>query len=570
MSTQHPPHDAPARPLRDLLDDVDVLDIAGDLDVPIGRVTYDSRDCRAGTLFAAYRGVYQDVHGFLPDAFARGAVAALVERPIAELLATLAIPSGATLVRVADVRLARAQIAAAQHGHPGRAMRIVGVTGTDGKTTTSTLLHAILTAAGYRVGLLTTVAARIGDDELDTGLHVTTPEPEDLQAILARMRDAEVEIAVVETTSHGLVQHRVGAIRFDVGVLTNLTPEALEFHGTMDAYRDAKGLLFEKLVAAADGSAAADDLPPTAVLNADDPSYAHYATIPVARRLSYSRAGNPAADFRARDIESDITGIAFTADTPEGTVRIRSPQAGPYNVANILAAMAASHAFGAGPDDWRTAVAAVAGVPGRMERIDAGQPFTAIVDFAHTPNALDEALRAARGMVGDGGKVMCVFGCAGLRDPGKRPAMGHHAGRLADVTVITAEDPRTEDLDDILDAIAAGLREAGVVEVAGAATAAGGSIDARSVEGRPVGSTEGPPTSPSGHDVHVFVRCPDRYAAIAEACARAGAGDIVLVCGKGHEQSLCFGDVEYPWDDREAVRAAIGGRSSYGELPTSR
>jgi UDP-N-acetylmuramoyl-L-alanyl-D-glutamate--2,6-diaminopimelate ligase len=205
-----------------------------------------------------------------------------------------------------------------------------------------------------------------------------------------------------------------------------------------------------------------------------------------------------------------------------------------------------------------------------MERIDAGQPFTAIVDFAHTPNALDEALRAARGMVGDGGKVMCVFGCAGLRDPGKRPAMGHHAGRLADVTVITAEDPRTEDLDDILDAIAAGLREAGAVEVAGAATAAGGSIDARSVEGRPVGSTEGPPTSPSGHDVHVFVRCPDRYAAIAEACARAGAGDIVLVCGKGHEQSLCFGDVEYPWDDREAVRAAIGGRSSYGELPTSR
>lgn len=540
MPPAHLPSGPSPRALRDLLADVDVLDVFGDLDVQVARVTYDSRDCRPGTLFAAYQGVYQDVHRFLPDAFARGATAALVERPIAGLIAEFGPPPGATLVQVADVRLARAQIAAAQHGHPGRAMRIVGVTGTDGKTTTCTLLHAILGAAGYRVGVVTTVAARIGDDEIDTGLHVTTPEPEDLQALLARMRDAEVEIAVVETTSHGLVQHRVGALRFDVGVITNLTPEALEFHRTMDAYRDAKGLLFEKLVAAA-GDAEADDLPPTAVLNADDPHFAHFAAIPVPRRLTYSRAGLPTADFRAHDITLSPAGITFTAQTPLGDVQIRSPQAGTYNVSNILAAMAAGYAFGAGPDDWRAGVAAVGGIPGRMERVDAGQPFAAIVDFAHTPNALDEALQAARAMIGPGGRVLCVFGCAGLRDPGKRAPMGRHAGARADVTVITAEDPRTEDLDAILSAIAAGLAEAGAVEVAP------GARDRRADR--------------------IFVRVPDRYEAIAEACARAGAGDVVIVCGKGHEQSLCFGDVEYPWDDRAAVRAVLRGER-YGRLPT--
>ncbi|MEO8082409.1 MAG: UDP-N-acetylmuramoyl-L-alanyl-D-glutamate--2,6-diaminopimelate ligase [Ardenticatenales bacterium] len=531
-----------ARPLRELLVDVDVLDVFGDLDVRVERVTYDSRECRPGTLFAAYQGVYQDVHRFLPDAFARGARAALVERSIADLTDAFGPPPGTTLVQVADVRLARAQIAATRHGHPGRAMRIVGVTGTDGKTTTCTLLHAILGAAGYRTGVVTTVAARIGDDEIDTGLHVTTPEPEDLQALLARMRDAEVEIAVVETTSHGLVQHRVGALRFDVGVITNLTPEALEFHHTMDAYRDAKGLLFEKLVAAA-ADERADDLPPTAVLNADDPHFAHFAAIPVPRRLTYSRAGLAGADFRARDIASTPAGLTFTAQTPQGDVLIRSPQAGQYNVSNILAAMAASHAFGAGPDDWRAGVAAVGGIPGRMERIAIGQPFTAIVDFAHTPNALDAALQAARGLTGEGGRVLCVFGCAGLRDPGKRAPMGRHAGAQADVTVITAEDPRTEDLDAILAAIAVGLVEGDAVEVA-------------------------PGEDRAASDDRVFVRVPDRFAAIAEACARAVAGDVVIVCGKGHEQSLCFGDVEYPWDDRAALSAVLRGEA-YGDLPTA-
>lgn len=529
------------RPLRDLLADVDVVDVRGDLGVAVARVSYDSRDCRPGTLFAAYRGVHQDVHRFLPDAFARGAAAALVERPLDDVAAAYDLPAGATLVQVADVRLARAQIAAIQHGHPGRAMRIVGVTGTDGKTTTCTLLHAILGAAGYRVGVVTTVAARIGDDEIDTGLHVTTPEPEDLQALLARMRDAEVEIAVVETTSHGLVQHRVGALRFDVGVITNLTPEALEFHHTLDAYRDAKGQLFHKVAAAAaDPEAAA--LPPTAVLNADDPSFAHYAAIAVPRRLVYSQAGDPAADFRAGAVLADASGIAFTAATPAGAVDLRSPLRGAYNAANILAAVAASSVFGAGPDDWRAGVAAVGAIPGRMERIDAGQAFTAIVDFAHTPNALEAALRAARGLAAPGGRVLCVFGCAGLRDPGKRPAMGRLAAGLADVTVITAEDPRTEPLDAILDAIAAGLAAGDAVAVA--------------------------PSAPAPATGSIFVRQPDRFAAIAEACARAAAGDVVIVCGKGHEQSLCFGEVEYPWDDREALRAAIAG-ARYGDLPTS-
>ena len=532
----------PGATLASLLADVEILEAVGDLGVSIASITHDSRRVGPGTLFVAYRGVNLDVHRYLPDAFARGAAAALVERPIAELRSELQLPEDAVLVRAPEVRRARALAASTLYGHPSRDMIVVGVTGTDGKTTTSTLLHAMLTAAGRRVGLISTVAARVGQDALDTGLHVTTPEAEDVQRYLALMREAGTEIAVLETTSHGLHQHRVTGVDFDLAVLTNITREALEYHGSFEAYREAKAELF-RMVAAGGEKAG---VRPCAVLNADDPSYALLSSIPVARQLSYGLEAE--ADLRAEALESGPRGLRFRALTPAGAIEIRSRLGGRYNAANILAAMAAAQALGAPLAALAAGAAGLAGVPGRMEPVEAGQPFRAIVDFAHTPNALDAALTAARELAGPEGRVIAVFGCAGLRDPSKRAAMGRVAARRAELSLITAEDPRTEDLDAIIDAVARGLLAQGARELPNA-------------DVLPEGAR--PPRQP------VFWREPDRFEAIRLACAAAREGDVLMLCGKGHEQSMCFGDVEYPWDDRSALHAALLGQS-YGQLPGAR
>ncbi|MCB0215428.1 MAG: UDP-N-acetylmuramoyl-L-alanyl-D-glutamate--2,6-diaminopimelate ligase [Caldilineae bacterium] len=528
----------PGATLAALLADVEILEAVGDLEVSITSITHDSRLAGPGTLFVAYRGVNLDVHRYLPDAFARGAAAALVERPVAELRRELQLPGEAVLVRVPEVRRARALVASALFGHPSRDMIVVGVTGTDGKTTTCTLIHAMLTAAGRRVGLISTVAAQVGQEALDTGLHVTTPEAEDVQRYLDLMRAAGTEIAVLETTSHGLHQHRVTGVAFDLAVLTNITHEALEYHGSFEAYREAKAKLF-RMVSAADGKAGVE---PCAVLNADDPSYARFASIPVARRLSYGL--DTAADLRAEAIESGPEGLRFRALTPAGSVEIRSRLGGRYNAANILAAMAAAQALGAPLDALAAGAVGLAGVPGRMESVDVGQPFHAIVDFAHTPNALDAALAAARDLTGPGGRVIAVFGCAGLRDPSKRAAMGRVAARRAELSLVTAEDPRTEDLDAIIEAVARGFLAEGAHELPGL----GPLPDRAPTDGAPS------PRRPA------FRREPDRFEAIRLACAAARDGDVLMLCGKGHEQSLCIGEVEHPWDDRLALRAALLGQ----------
>ena len=525
--------------LSNLLADVEVRAFEGEPDVRIDALTHDSRRAGPGVLFTAYVGVNRDVHDFLPDAFARGASAALVERAPAELRAAYDLPADAPLVQVPDVRRARGPVAAALFGHPARDLRLVGVTGTDGKTTTSTLLHALLEAGGLRAGLVTTVAARFGDEALDTGLHVTTPEPEDLQRYLAAMRDAGAEVAVLETTSHGLAQHRLGGLAFDVAVFTNITHEAIEYHGSFEAYRDAKAMLLRALKP--EGG--------TAVLNLDDPSFDVLAAIPAAQRLTYSRRPDAGADFGARAEDHGPAGLRFTAASPAGDVAIVSPLFGAYNVSNVLAALAAAHALGVPAEAWPAGVAAVRGIPGRMERIDEGQAFTAVVDFAHTPNALDSSLAAARPLAGPDGRVIAVFGCAGLRDPSKRAPMGRAAGRRTDITIVTAEDPRTESLAEVLEQVARGLREVGAVEV--------------TVEAEVDAALAHPGATPS-----VFLREPDRGAAIARACRIARAGDIVLVLGKGHEQSMCFGTTEHPWDDRVVLRAVLRGEPRPLRLPT--
>lgn len=490
-------------------------------DPEIRGVTADSRAVVAGSVFVAIRGETVDGRRFIPDANARGS-AAIVSEPLADDPHThppshLHTPTPPHLVTPSPAH-ALAWLAAAFHGFPARKLVMIGVTGTDGKTTTASLLHAILLAAGLRAGLISTVSAVIGDERLDTGFHVTTPDAPAVQGYLARMAAAGLTHCVLEVTSHGLAQHRVTACEFDVAVVTNITHEHLDYHKTYENYRAAKGLLFESLSSAAQkpgGPAKAG------VLNADDSALPYLEGVLRERAYRYSLR-SAAADVHAREVVYTPAGLAFTAVGPDFGVPVAAQLVGAYNVSNCLAALtAAVCALGLPPETAARGIAALPGVPGRMERLDLGQLFTAMVDFAHTPNALRRALEAAREMAAGQGRVIAVFGSAGLRDIEKRRLMAETSADLADLTILTAEDPRTERLDDILEMMAEGCRRRGGVE----------------------GTT--------------FFRVPDRGEALRLAVRLARPGDIVLACGKGHEQSMCFGTTEYAWDDRTALRAAL-------------
>lgn len=479
-------------------------------DLEITGLAYDSRRVEPGYLFVACKGGNVDGHDFIPQAISAGAVAVVGERENPA-------PGAISYVRAPEARLALAQLAAAWNGFPSQRLTLIGVTGTDGKTTTVNLSHSILKAAGRKAGMISTVNAIISADETyDTGLHTTTPDALAVQRYLARMVAAGTETAVLETTSHGLAQHRVSACDFDVAVVTNITHEHLDYHGGYEQYRAAKARLFQSLAT----SHRKPGVPKVAVLNADDASYGYLCRIPADRQITY--ALHRRADVTARSIKFAPDSTCFVAQTPGGSFDVQTRLVGEFNVYNILAAVAVGLALGVNFDDMQEGIGAVRGVAGRMERIDEGQDFTTIVDFAHTPNALENALRALRPMTA--GRLIVVFGCAGLRDVAKRPMMGQIAARLADVTVITAEDPRTESLEAIMDQIADGAEKAGAVE---------------------------------GTDYH---RLGDRAEAIAFAVNLARPGDTVVVTGKGHEQSMCFGTVEYPWSDHEALRAALQQR----------
>lgn len=513
-----------------------VYAVWGPTDIPISLIAADSRQIIPGALFVAYRGVGADGHRFIPAALTAGAAAVIGELPREALPADPPV-----YVQVPDGRAALAWLSAAWHDHPSRALALVGVTGTDGKTTTANLIFSILRAAGRRAGVISTVNAVIGERVYDTGLHTTTPDAPEIQRYLAAMRDAQTEVAVLEATSHGLAQQRVTGCAFDVAVITNITHEHLDAHGSFEAYRQAKAMLFHSLAA----GPRKPGLAKTAVLNRDDSSFAFLARIPVERRFTYGLAeaadalpATPAGpvesalDLRAGRIRHTPAGAEFdiwlTAAAPPRTetppLRVHTPLIGAFNIANILAATAAALALDVPPEAIRAGVQAMRGVPGRMERIERGQPFAAIVDFAHTPNALAQALTTVRQLLSPAGRLIVVFGSAGLRDRAKRRLMGEVAARLADFTVITAEDPRTEDLAAIMAEIAAALADAG--------------------------RSEGT----------AYVRVADRQQAILCAVRQARPGDAVVVCGKGHEQSMCFGAVEYPWRDQDALAWALDVR----------
>ena len=489
---------------------------AGLADISIRGVTYDSRAVRPGCLFVAIPGLHVDGHEYVAEAAARGAGAALVERPLPDI--------GLPQLVVDATPAALATAAAWWYGDPSQDLAVVGVTGTDGKTTTCFLAVAALEAAGIRTGMTGTAATRIGGIQAPNEAHATTPQAPELQAALRAMARAGDEAAVIETTSHGLALGRVGAIAYDVAILTNLTHEHLELHGTWDAYRDAKLSLFERL--------STRERPPghppkrwpkTGIVNLDDPSAGLFVGVTQeagARILTYGT--DPAADIRATRVEEDARRMRFAYTAPSGSATVDLQLVGRFNVHNALAIVALGEALGLDPAALRSGLASVPVVPGRMERVDLGQSFGVIVDFAHSPASLRTVLDLlAPTAAARGGGLIAVFGSAGERDTAKRPLMGRIAGERCRLVVVTDEDPRGEDRDAINDEIARGAEAAG---------------------------------RRRGHDLLVIA---DRRAAIEAAFERARPGDIVLLAGKGHERSIIGPSGPQPWNERAEAEAAL-------------
>ncbi|MCX6050792.1 MAG: UDP-N-acetylmuramoyl-L-alanyl-D-glutamate--2,6-diaminopimelate ligase [Chloroflexi bacterium] len=511
--------------------------------VDIQQITADNRTITPGALFVALQGRQVDGHHFIGDATNRGALAVVGTLSPSELAQQgRPLPAHLPYVQVKNSRLALATCCAVFYHFPSRALTVIGVTGTDGKTTTSSLLEAILAVAtrenaddAGRVGVITTVGAKIRGEARDTGLHVTTPDAPEVQHFLAQMREAGCVYAVVESTSHGLNQERVAAVDFDLAAVTNITHEHLDEHGTREAYVAAKAKLFRALYT----TPVKPGVPRCAVLNADDEgSFGALQTVlaeeaaqhgPVAKIHTYGLANAEkrmaqTADVTATDVAYFPDRTAFTVRWWGGEFGLETPLIGDFNVYNVLCATTVALALGIDPARIQMGVAHFSGVLGRMQRIDEGQAFLALVDFAHTPVSLERALLTLRPLVGHGqldgqGRLIAVFGSAGLRDRAKRRLMGQVSGRLADFTVITAEDPRTEDVNEINAAIAAGVREFA--------------------------------------DEHAFTIIADRTQAIQWAVELAGPGDVVAAFGKGHERSMCFGTTEYPWSDQQALADAL-------------
>jgi UDP-N-acetylmuramoyl-L-alanyl-D-glutamate--2,6-diaminopimelate ligase len=476
-------------------------------------IAEDSRRVRRGTIFVAHKGRGTDGHRYIATALRAGAVGVIGELPRSELEALTESP--VPYWQVEDGRRAFALLSAAFYNFPAHRMIIVGVTGTDGKTTTCTYAHSVLSAHGLRTGLITTIAARIDDQELDTGFHTTTPEAFDLQGYLARMEQAGCQAVVLETTSHALDQERVAYIDYDVAIITNVTHEHLDWHGTWEHYMEAKARLFDALST----SRHKPGILKTAVLNVEDRSYPILQTIPAERTITYAINPDAGAMVTARDIAVHADGTQFHLVTPIGEAHLQLALIGVQNVANALAACAVGLSVGASLNEIVAGLQTVRQVRGRMEFVHRGK-FGVIIDFAHTPNALARTIATARVLLGPTGRVIVVFGSAGLRDIQKRRLMGEVACQ-ADVAVLTAEDPRTEDVNAIIEEIASGLIDGGKEE---------------------------------GTD---FLKVPDRSEAIDTAIGLARPGDLVICCGKAHERSMAFGTVETPWNEFAAVEAAL-------------
>ncbi|MCX7819383.1 MAG: UDP-N-acetylmuramoyl-L-alanyl-D-glutamate--2,6-diaminopimelate ligase [Kiritimatiellae bacterium] len=485
--------------IESLLSVIQPMTVAGPTEPDIAGIAYDSRQVRPGYLFVAIRGAHDDGTRYIDDAIRRGAVAVVAEtavRPRRDV----------TMLRVEDARRALAEIACAFHGHPSARLEVIGVTGTNGKTTTTFMIRDILAAAGRRPGLIGTVQYEIGDRCIPASR--TTPEAPDLQAMLAQMLKAGCGAAVMEVSSHALEQKRVWGVDFDVGVFTNLTHDHLDYHGTIERYFAAKARLFAGLGRMEKRAAA--------VLNLDDP-WGHQLADMIggwAQIITYG--AHPAASVRAEDIETGAEGSRFVLRSPWGDAEVRLAVLGRFNVSNALAALAAAGARGVPVSTMVAALEQFRGAPGRLERIPCDRGFEVFVDYAHTGDALANVLTTLRAVTRR--RLIVVFGCGGDRDRAKRPVMGRVAAELADHVILTSDNPRSEDPRAIIEEILAGM--------------------------------------PPGTRREMI---PDREEAIARAIELARPGDMVLIAGKGHENYQEFARHVVPFDDREVARRLLSG-----------
>jgi len=476
-------------------------EVTGNSDVIVEDVTHDSRQVGAGWLFAAVHGANVDAHSFVDGVMRRGAAGVISER---------VRPDGfeGVWIQVSEVRHAMALAAAEVHRHPSRELNLIGITGTNGKTTTAFLVAAMAEGVGEQVALLSTVESRVGGERVKS-VH-TTPEASDVERFLRRAVDAGCSVAVMESSSQALDLHRCDALHYRVAVFTNLTRDHLDYHGTMERYFAAKRRLF-------DGSLG--EAPGVSVINVDDEYGVRLASElrdNGARVLTY--ALDAVADVTPRAVEFTLDGTRFNLHTPDGMRSLRSPLVGRPHVYNILAAVASGLALGFNMDAMVRAVENCAGAPGRFERVAHAGGFAVVVDYAHTDDALVSVLRTARGVTP--GRIITVFGCGGDRDRTKRAPMGEAAARLSDVVIATSDNPRTEDPEAILADVEAGLR----------------------LTAKP------------------YRKITDRRAAIHTAVAEARVGDLVLIAGKGHEDYQIIGKEVFHFDDREVAREALAAR----------
>ena len=491
--------------LRELLEGVDVLGIFGPADAQVSSIACDSRKAAIGGLFVALRGATADGNAFAGQAIEGGASVIVSEqgRPAG-------IAESVAWVQVENSRHALAIISANFYGRPAETLQLVGITGTNGKTTTSYLVDSLLCAAGHKTGLFGTIAYRTPRGEQVA--KNTTPESLDLERFFAEVRDAGGTHATLEVSSHALAMDRVWGLQFAVAVFTNLTRDHLDYHKTMEEYFAAKRLLFDGVGAPPPGCG---------VVNADDPRAADLAGR-ARRTLTYGIENN--ADISVKKFSLSSTGLEFTAQTPVGRVEINSALVGRINVYNILAAVGAGIALGLDREAIEVGVRNCRAVPGRFERVDEGQPFLVVVDYAHTDDALRNLIQTAREMLGKNGRVITLFGCGGERDRTKRPLMGEAAGSLSDFVVLTSDNPRSEDPLKIINDAVVGLQRAQAN----------------------------------------YVIEPERSRAVEIALERAQAGDIVLLAGKGHETYQVLRDRTLDFDDRTEARRVLRARGFRG------
>lgn len=494
-----------------LLRDVPGIQVSGDPETRITSITFDSRQVVPGALFVALRGGYADGHEFLPQARQAGAVAAVVEPETPRSL----VDEFDVVVRVPGTRATLPTIAARFYDHPSRALNVIGVTGTDGKTTTCWYVRQLLEYAGISCGLISTVAVQIPGQPDRSSARQTTPESLDVQRTLREMIDAGAAAAVVETTSHALELHRVDECSFDIGVVTNVTREHIDFHGSIENYLAAKGRLLKRVA-----QAKPDGKLGLVILNADDAGARSLVNDATGTEvLWYSASGNPEARVRAENVVNLADSSTFTLIMDAARHTVRLPLPGTWNVANYLAAASVAYAMGCDVDTIVSSTERLLAVPGRMELVDLGQPFTVLVDYAHTPESLRSVLTEVRQLAT--GRLLVVFGSAGERDVGKRALQGAVGNELADYCVFTSEDPRFEDPDAIISQIAGGAVEHGAVE----------GVDFDCIE--------------------------DRSTAIRSIIARARPGDVVILAGKGHERSMIYGHEQRPWNEVDIARDAL-------------